>query len=156
MNITLQTMIFVYIGRVTKMDVKQIIVMRKDLNMRKGKMAAQAAHASTLVILKKMKQERFTSPSGVEYTKLSMDVVADEVWDKWLLSATFKKIVVSVNSEQELLDIYQKALDNRLPAAIITDHGLTEFDGVPTKTCIAIGPAMSEDIDPITRHLPLL
>lgn len=138
------------------MDVKQVIVVRKDLNMRKGKLAAQAAHASMLVVLQRMKSEKHLWMNGLSYTALTLEIEDDGVWDKWLLTETFKKIVVSVDSEQELLDIYKQALDNRLPAALITDSGLTEFNGVPTKTCIAIGPAMSEDLDKITGHLKLL
>lgn len=63
---------------------------------------------------------------------------------------------VYVNSEAELLEIVQAANDAGLYNALITDSGLTEFGGVPTKTCIAIGPAYSDRIDPVTRHLPLL
>ncbi len=133
------------------MGVKQVIVMRKDLNMRKGKMAAQAAHASMLVLLNMMYRLK-----GEYYTDLTLLVHKNSPLGEWLLTETFKKICVSVDSEQELLDIYQKALDNGIPAALITDSGLTEFNGVPTKTCIAIGPEEDEKIDLITGHLKLL
>ena len=139
------------------MGVKQVIVMRKDLNMRKGKMAAQAAHASMANLL-----HYFTwtlgrnNVEGKWFTDLELRVYEGTVLDRWLLTETFKKICVSVDSEQELLDIYQKALDNGIPAALITDSGLTEFGGIPTKTCIAIGPDVDEKIDSITGHLKLL
>ena len=68
----------------------------------------------------------------------------------------FKKVVVYVNSEQELLELAHKAYANKLPCKIITDAGETEFHGVPTITCMAIGPAYSDQIDPITGDLPLL
>ena len=55
-----------------------------------------------------------------------------------------------------MLDIYQQAKDKGLPCSLIVDAGLTEFNGIPTKTCIAIGPAYSKYIDPITGHLKLL
>lgn len=139
------------------MDIKQVIVVRKDLNMRKGKIAAQAAHASMLVLLQLMEVNRITTINpNSSYSLLTLKVVDDTPLQKWLLTGTFKKICVSVDSEQELLDIYQKAMDNEIHAALITDSGLTEFSGVPTKTCIAIGPAMSEDLDKITGHLKLL
>ena len=66
------------------------------------------------------------------------------------------KIVVRVESEQELFDIYHKAQRAGLITSLILDAGLTEFDGVPTYTCIAIGPATDDDLKPITGHLKLL
>lgn len=114
---------------------KQIIVMRTDLNMRKGKMIAQGAHASMKVLL--------------DYK---------EEWEaktKWL-SDSFAKICVRADSEYELMEIYREALGSGLHASLIVDAGRTEFGGVPTRTCIAIGPEFPEDIDPITGHLKLL
>jgi PTH2 family peptidyl-tRNA hydrolase len=72
------------------------------------------------------------------------------------LNGLFTKVVVSCDSEQELLELYEQANSNGLPSSLIVDAGLTEFNGVPTKTCIAIGPAKSEYIDKITEHLKLL
>lgn len=109
--------------------------MRKDLNMRKGKMVAQGAHASLSAFLS---------------IKDKDDAVKD-----WLTSG-FTKICVSVNSEEELIEIYNKARAKGLNCAMITDAGRTEFNGVPTKTCCAIGPNWAEEIDPITNKLSLL
>ncbi len=126
-------------------NVKQVIVMRKDLNMRKGKMIAQGAHASMKVFFDQMKQiddkEFYFMPSDEEV--------------EWI-NGIFTKICLSCNSEQELLDLYQKAKEAKLTCALITDSGLTEFKGIPTNTCIAIGPAKAEDIDRITGSLSLL
>jgi PTH2 family peptidyl-tRNA hydrolase len=65
------------------------------------------------------------------------------------------KICVSVNSEQELLDIYNQATEAKLPCSLIKDAGLTEFKE-PTYTAVAIGPSYPENIDKITGKLPLL
>lgn len=128
-------------------NVKQVIVIRKDLNMRKGKLASQAAHASMAVILNR---------GGVKHPesdKLVIDMTPDmKTW----LTGLFTKICVGVNDEEELLDIHDKAVLSGLPCALIQDAGLTEFDGEPTFTAVAIGPAKSEDIDKITSHLKLL
>ena len=113
---------------------KQVIVIRKDLNMRKGKMIAQGAHASMKVVL-----ENLEDPNVKEW-----------------LSGAFTKICVSVDNEKELLQVYQTAKDNGVLSALITDSGLTEFDGVPTNTCIAIGPAWSDTLSSITGDLKLL
>ena len=63
---------------------------------------------------------------------------------------------VSLLTEQELNDLYQTAIDNNLPCSMIVDAGKTEFNGVPTKTCIAIGPADPDKINEITGKLKLL
>jgi PTH2 family peptidyl-tRNA hydrolase len=127
------------------MNSKQVIVIRKDLNMRKGKMIAQGAHASMATILNEMKQEG---------TVLSLEI-KDEALSDWL-KGKFTKICVAVESENELEKIHQKAVEASLRSSIITDLGLTEFNGVPTKTAVAIGPNWSTDIDKITKHLKLL
>ena len=116
---------------------KQVIVLRKDLGMRKGKMVAQGAHASLGAILDKGK------------LKTDEDTVA------WL-KGRFTKICVGVDSEQELVEIYGEARDMGLNASLIKDAGLTEFDGIPTLTAVAVGPGLPETIDKITGHLKLL
>jgi PTH2 family peptidyl-tRNA hydrolase len=133
---------------------KQVIVMRKDLNMRKGKMIAQGAHASMGVLLYMMEKEESTRFDGVTPVT-TYTLHADGYVRDWLRKK-FTKVTVSVNSEQELLDIYEKAKHEGLPAVLITDSGLTEFGGVPTNTCCAIGPYRRDEIDTITGHLSLL
>ena len=125
---------------------KQVIVMRKDLNMRKGKMIAQGAHASLKVLL-----DRGRAVDGDQaYT-----IALTEPMAAWL-TGRFTKVCVSVTSEAELEAVLQRATDAGLPCAMIVDAGHTEFHGVPTRTCAAIGPAWAEDVDAITGTLPLL
>lgn len=125
---------------------KQVIVVRKDLHMRAGKIAAQVAHASMAAILN-------TGKYVGDTFQITLDPnCALEVW----FSGKFTKIVVSVNSEEELLAIQEKAINANLRQALITDCGATEFHGVPTKTCLAIGPDWPDNIDPITNTLSLL
>lgn len=131
-----------------KRDVKQVIVLRKDLNMRKGKMVAQGAHASMKVIVDML----------ADHDDGSLVIQDEQISDamrQWLNGA-FAKVCVGVNSESELGAIYQKARDAGLPCSIITDAGRTEFNGVPTKTAVAIGPAYVDEIDSITGDLSLL
>ena len=125
------------------MEHKQVIVLRKDLNMRKGKLVAQGAHASMGAILSLCKQDG---------NKLVLEM--DERVEPWL-TGRFKKICVYVNSEQELLDIHTKAQENGMVCSIIKDAGLTEFGGVPTLTAVAVGPDREDRIDAVTKHLPL-
>lgn len=132
---------------------KQVIVMRKDLNMRKGKMIAQGAHASMKVFFDKLYNPDFDSVGGFDAGLRTMKLTEEEL--KWV-NVKFTKICVGVSSEAELLDIYNKAKDAGLNCALIQDAGLTEFGGVPTFTCCAIGPNYNEKIDNITKELPLL
>jgi PTH2 family peptidyl-tRNA hydrolase len=140
-----------------KMNVKQIIVIRKDLKMRRGKEIAQGAHASMKVFFDRMQTQRHEGLSadgkGPGYYTCHFSI--SEVEQAWVNGA-FTKIAVSVDSEQQLLDVYRKALELRLPAALITDSGRTEFHGVPTHTAVAVGPALADDIDKITGELKLL
>lgn len=130
--------------------IKQVIVMRKDLNMRKGKIAAQAAHASMMVLLKLMYKYIWNQESRYEIrTKIGSPL------DEWL-RGLFTKICVYVDSEEELKEIYMKAYHKDMLCAMVVDSGATEFKGVPTLTCCAIGPDESEKIDVITGHLKLL
>lgn len=135
--------------------------MRKDLNMRKGKMVAQGAHASMKAILDimtnnpnfKYLHNDVESEGGILNKNLRIE--AGSPLHDWI-EGKFTKICVSVDSEEELDQIYNKAKEKGLICAMIQDAGLTEFNGVPTKTCCAIGPNWSEEIDEITKHLKLL
>ena len=126
------------------MNTKQVIVIRKDLKMRRGKEIAQGAHASMAVLTKYMTTNirgwyAFYPPKQME---------------EWL-KGSFRKITVYVNSKEELLAIYSKAAHKCIPCALITDNGATEFHGEKTITCCAIGPDLDEKIDEVTGHLPL-
>lgn len=68
----------------------------------------------------------------------------------------FTKPVCSVNSEEDLLAIYNQAKSNGLPCSLITDSGKTEFNNVPTHTAVAVGPAEVSKVDEITAKLSLL
>lgn len=74
---------------------------------------------------------------------------------EWLVG-DFTKIVVQVNSEEELLSIKDNADDHGLIVELIVDNGKTEFNGVKTPTCLAIGAAEDVDLEPVTGHLKLL
>jgi peptidyl-tRNA hydrolase, PTH2 family len=102
--------------------------------MRCGKMCSQAAHASL---------------------KLTLAHIHDKRVKEWLDSA-FTKITVRVESEEELEDIYHKAVISGLLVSRIIDSGFTEFNGVPTFTCIAIGPDTAENLQAVTGDLKLL
>lgn len=150
------------------MNTKQVIVFRKDLlkgpnAIRKGKFGAQVAHASlgallTCFSVHKEELIKFgtidVEPGQIQY-EYNLTFDKDSVLDDWL-NDKFTKVVVSVDSDEELIAL-NKALDGTyIPHALITDDGLTEFHGVPTNTCLGIGPYVAEEIDKFTGNLPLL
>jgi PTH2 family peptidyl-tRNA hydrolase len=128
-------------------EVKQVIIMIKDLKMRRGKEIAQGSHAS-LSFLTRQFQGQFNN--GITRPEIKLTKAMKE----WI-SSSFTKICLYVNSESELLEIYNKAIDANLECHLITDSGKTEFNGIPTKTCLAIGPDYADEIDEITRCLNL-
>ncbi|MBO0676749.1 aminoacyl-tRNA hydrolase [Mycolicibacterium sp. S2-37] len=135
---------------------KQIIVMRADLKnsaghkVRSGKLMAQAAHASMGAVLPYTRAWFGAIDTGA-YVEF---VVNKGKVNEWLADS-FTKIVVSVGSEEELLEVHRKAKVAGLIACLITDNGTTEFGGVPTNTCCAIGPDTDEALSPITGALKL-
>ena len=120
--------------------VKQVIVMRKDLQLSKGQMVAQGSHASIAFLTDLIKEYNGEPLSLTEAQKESV-------------YGTFYKICLSVNSEKELLDIGYQAVILGLSVKYIEET--TGFDK-PTFTCLAIGPDYSSKIDPVTKHLKLL
>lgn len=132
-------------AEMSKYTTKQVIVVRHDLkNLRKGKWMAQASHASL---------EAFLDRSSIGDDNVLSAWISNAAVE-WLNSGT-AKIVVYVENEAELHRVYQQARQAKLPCSIITDAGNTEFNGQPTVTCCAIGPAYSNEIDKITGELPL-
>jgi len=107
---------------------KQVLVYRRDLQMRKGKIAAQCAHAA-ISAMHKAKTNKVRT---------------------WLRSGQ-KKIVLSVADDVQLMRLYNELATAGLVPALITDAGHTEFNGVPTITCLGVGPVSDEQIDQFTR-----
>lgn len=114
--------------------------MRKDLNLSKGRLVTQGAHASVAFLTDLIK----------EYNGEPLPLT--EAQKEWVYG-TFYKVCLSVDSEKELLDIGHQAVTIGLNVKYIQETmGFKE----PTFTCLAIGPDYSSKIDPITKHLKLL
>lgn len=130
---------------------KQVIVVRKDLGMRKGKLGAQSAHASMAAVFPRNSAQ--IQPLDNGKFQISWEIDAGQLeWFKDLST----KIVVGAKDEDHLMEIYRKAQEAGLPCSLIQDRGFTEFGGVPTYTAVGIGPADEKEIDKITRELPLM
>jgi PTH2 family peptidyl-tRNA hydrolase len=120
---------------VDEFQFKQVIVVRRDLDMGKGKVAVQVAHAA--VSAAEEARRRFT-----------------EWWDAWLREGQCK-VAVRVDSEEEIFQLERKSKELRLPFALVTDRGLTQIEP-GTVTCLGIGPAPSSLVDTLTGGLNLL
>ena len=111
---------------------KQVIVVRTDLKMGKGKIAAQCANASVAAI----------------------DKANSSVVKKWKEGGQ-KKVVLKVKSEEDLLTIKKECAKSGLPCAVIKDAGRTQVEP-GTITAMAIGPDEEKRIDKVTGHLKIL
>jgi PTH2 family peptidyl-tRNA hydrolase len=127
---------------------KQVIVIRRDLAMRRGKEIAQGSHASMSFLTRRMPAEK-RNPTDNSHV-----VVLRAVEAEWM-DGSFAKVCLQVPGEAELLDVYERAMAAGLEVHLITDSGRTEFGGVPTRTCLAIGPDDSDAIDKVTGDLKL-
>lgn len=125
--------------------VKQLIIIRKELGMSKGKLAAQASHASLGAVLKMAQRE------GKNY---SLDCEHNQALDAWL-NGSFAKVALAVQSEEELEKCYQLAQEHGFPCAYIIDNGTTVFNGVKTPTCLGVGPVESDKLDAVFGELKL-
>ena len=135
---------------------KMMIVMRRDLKMRKGKIAAQAGHACIDAVLQALQKEDrlndlVSSPDGM---MLKTADKPESPLTEWFNNGC-TKVCVYVDSEEELLAIAEKAEARGIIAAVITDWGLTEFHGEHTKTCLALEPFPAEIANELTGELPL-
>lgn len=129
-------------------NVKQVIVIRKDLKCRRGKEIAQGSHASVAWLTNRLRLNRNHEDGYHVEGKLSR---AEWEW----VQGNFRKICCIVNSEAELLELCDAAKEAGLVYELIEDTGLTEFHGVPTFTAAAFGPDYDENLDPVTGHLVL-
>ena len=116
------------------MELKQVLVVRSDLGMGKGKIAAQCCHASLQAFLNAQQE--------------SPDLAL-----KWMAEFQ-KKVVLKVDSRQALYALYNKA-KKKFPCALIKDAGLTQLKPGST-TALGIGPAPEKELDEITGQLKLL
>jgi PTH2 family peptidyl-tRNA hydrolase len=126
-------------------EAKQVIVIRRDLNMRRGKEIAQGAHASMAWLTSKM---RSLSPGLYRLVPLS---TAERAW----IEGSFTKVVCQVPDLITLKNLEQAALDAGLTCEVITDAGKTEFGGEATITALAIGPDWAENVGKVTGDLKL-
>lgn len=132
------------------MNVKQIIVARRDLNMSPGKLAAQVAHASMGAVFQYSWVVELGASADREQ-RLPLYRYPDI--DEWLNRSNFTKIVLGVDSEKELTDLFESLWAH--DPIMITDSGKTEFGGKQTQTCFGLPPLQASVTQTLTGHLKL-
>lgn len=116
-------------------DLKMVMVVRTDLKMGHGKVAAQCCHACL----------------GLYKILLKKDIPRLQAWE----NSNYKKVVLKCTTEQEMLQIASSAKLKDLDYYIVRDAGLTQI--IPgSKTVLSIGPAMESELKDVTNHLKLL
>jgi PTH2 family peptidyl-tRNA hydrolase len=113
--------------------VKLVVVVRTDLGMGRGKIAAQVAHAAVAATLASLGTTDFTA---------------------WLAEGQ-PKVVLKVGTAGQLEDVVRQARAGGLPVEVISDAGRTQVTQ-GTLTCCALGPAETQRIDAVTAGLALL
>jgi peptidyl-tRNA hydrolase, PTH2 family len=116
-------------------DIKQVIIVRNDLDMGKGKLSAQVAHAAVLSFLEVQRMDK-------------------EITREWLESGQ-KKIVLKVDDEESLKKLHAAFKFKKVPCALVNDAGLTQLPP-GTTTTLGIGPWKNAEIDIFTNKLKLL
>ena len=118
-----------------ELEFKQVIIIRKDLDMGAGKLVAQGAHASLMSYLETVKEHK-------------------DVADKWLKEGE-KKIVLKIDDEEKMRRLAEAFKYKGIPHALVSDAGLTQLPR-GTMTALGIGPWRSKDLDVLTGALKLL
>ena len=116
-------------------EIKQVIIIRKDIKMETGKTVAQGAHASLMSYLETEKKDK-------------------KIAQEWIDTGE-KKIVLKVENEESLRKLAEAFKYKKIPCALVTDAGLTQLPP-GTVTALGVGPWSSKELNPLTSMLKLL
>ena len=134
-------------------QVKQYLIIRTDLPMNAGKVAAQASHACMKVFFDKFENTQIIQKTGEEPVDAMVFIPTEE--EKQWIKGSFTKITKKVKNENQLLKVYNQAKEAGLNVSLIKDAGLYGLEG-ENYTCIAVGPNYVDDCEPVVGKLRLL
>jgi PTH2 family peptidyl-tRNA hydrolase len=120
--------------------VKHVVVIRRDLKMRRGKEIAQGGHGFTNWLLMEAIHS-YETQTPFRFSSVQLE---------WWKNQSVTKIVLQAESEEQLREVYRLAKEAGLNAHLVIDSGFTEFNDIPTETVVSIGPDLSDRIDKIT------
>jgi len=126
--------------------IKQVIVVRRDLKLSAGEIAAQAADASLKVLLDRLGGSRLANGLFISELRLTEEL------ERWV-HGNPARTVAGCDSDIELRSIYDEARAENIPCSLVRDKLKTERSGEPAITCVAVGPAAQDKVDAITSHL---
>lgn len=133
--------------------VKQYIIVRTDLGMNAGKIAAQAAHACMKIFFDKFEDTKVIDKKGDD--PVDVFIYRPSIEEKQWIKGKFTKITKKVKNENQLMKVYEQAQEAGLNVSLIKDAGLYGLEG-ENFTCIAVGPNYEDECDPVVRKLRLL
>lgn len=138
------------------MDAKQVIVIRRDLGMRRGKEIAQGAHASLGWLTERIRNSPGSARTAeVTFTDAEYAWLAGWNREAEPVDGAFTKVVCQVPGEETLLAVLSRAEQAGVNVYLVTDAGRTEFHGESVNTAVAVGPDWADVIDTITGDLKL-
>jgi len=136
-------------------ETKQVLVIRRDLQMRRGKEGTQLCHACIAFIRDRIKKA-YADETPCSFRRCDICEILQLTPEQleWILGDLTKKVVLQAKDEAELLEVDKLCREAKLEVFLIKDAGLTAtgegMQGVPTWTALGIGPNKFEDIDRIT------
>lgn len=139
-------------------EIKMVLVVRKDLKMGAGKVAAQCAHAAVASV-EMLSSLREKSHEGIECCGSASESrsSSSSLWHDWFCLwrySGYSKVVLQCPGENDLITIARKSKEASLPFYVVRDAGRTQV-AAGSKTVLAVGPAPKSVVDSITGHLKL-
>lgn len=136
---------------------KQALIVRRDLNMTRGKEISQGAHASMITLIENPDDPRMKAWLNSPFAKISLSCPTEDEMLRIEAAAKSRGLITAMMAatEDELLDVEIQAKAKGMITAMVTDQGRTMFNGVPTRTVLAVGPDRIEEIDAVCGHLKL-
>ena len=135
---------------------KQVLIVRRDLNLPTGELVVQVTHAAAKALMKAISKEGRVDQlrtDSEDWVYLEAPEGQDSPLTDWFQS-DMAKIYASVDSEEALLELDRRAREAGVTTALIQEDGLTEFPGTPIYTALGFEPLEASRADIFVEGLP--